>query len=98
MKPERPVFVPLKVCKLKQQEFRLGFTRFSITIANKLVILHLIYNFNIFGKYIQNCRHNVFSYLKQFTGFISTIVGVRQQPGRPGFNPRSSHTKDSKKW
>ena len=23
---------------------------------------------------------------------------IRQWPGRPGFNPRSSHTKDSKKW
>ena len=23
-------------------------------------------------------------------------VRVRQSPGRPGFNPRSSHTKDSK--
>ena len=23
---------------------------------------------------------------------------VRQRPGRPGFNPRSSHTKGLKKW
>ena len=26
------------------------------------------------------------------------ILPVRQWPGRPGFNPRSSHTKDLKKW
>ena len=26
------------------------------------------------------------------------MVSVHQCPGRPGFNPRSSHTKDSKKW
>ena len=27
---------------------------------------------------------------------IGLAVSVRQWPGRPGFNPRSSHTKDSK--
>ena len=26
------------------------------------------------------------------------MVNVRQWPRRPGFNPRSSHTKDYKKW
>ena len=25
-------------------------------------------------------------------------VGVRQWPGKPGFDPWSSHTEDSKKW
>ena len=29
---------------------------------------------------------------------IGLAVSVRQWPRRPGFNPRSSHTKDSKKW
>ena len=28
--------------------------------------------------------------------FLEYQFGVRQSPGRPGFNPRSSHTKDSK--
>ena len=28
------------------------------------------------------------------SGYI--YIYVRQSPGRPGFNPRSSHTKDSK--
>ena len=26
------------------------------------------------------------------------MVSVRQWPGRPGFNPRSNHTKNFKKW
>ena len=29
--------------------------------------------------------------------YIYNFVSVRQWPGRPGFNPRSSHTKDFKK-
>ena len=30
------------------------------------------------------------------TGYWPSGLSVRQWPGRPGFNPRSSHTKDSK--
>ena len=42
-----------------------------------------------------NQRFDVFYYnIRQSD--IGLAVSVRQWPGRPGFNPRSSHTKDSK--
>ena len=45
-----------------------------------------------------NCqKHFYFKLFKQsYITIQLSVTSVRQWPGRPGFNPRSSHTKDSK--
>ena len=39
---------------------------------------------------------NMYTHYLCVTGHWHNGYSIRQWPGRPGFNPRSSHTKDSK--
>ena len=46
-----------------------------------------------------NYCHLIIIFCKQLHfGHWHDGQSVRQWPGRPGFHPRSSHTKDQKKW
>ena len=42
--------------------------------------------------------HKIFIYFKSWYDAIGLMSSVHQGSGRPGFNPRSSHTKDLKRW
>ena len=49
--------------------------------------------------HVSSNGENIYIYIYTHTHThinIGIMVSVRQWPGRPGFNPRSSHTKDSK--
>ena len=68
-----------------------------IYIYDIYIYIYMIYIYDIYIYIYDIYIYHIYIYIYIYASDIGVMVRVLLQwPGRPGFNPRSSHTKDFK--